>query len=156
MISNATCIICLSRLNKLELLEKVYGKILIPPAVKEEICFQEKTGFLQIESALSKKWLIVEKPKTVKNFGLHDGENETICLSLEKKQPVILDDKAAILIAKSLGIETERTTTTIFRAIAKKIITKIEGIETLNKLIENGYYIAPAEYSKLLTKLSEK
>ncbi len=155
MISNSTPIICLSKLNRLDLLNKVYGKITIPPSVKREVLIKGKPGYYQIQNALEKKWLLVEKPRSKKGFGLHEGENQAINLALEKKQPLLLDDYAATVTAKALGIKTERTTTVIFRALSKKTISKEQAITMLNKLVENGYYIAPPEYTALLTKLSQ-
>lgn len=155
MISNSTPIICLSKLNRLDLLNKVYGKITIPQSVEREILIKEKPGYYQIQNALKKKWLLVEKPRSKKDFGLHEGENQAINLALEKRQTLLLDDYAATMTAKALGIKTERTTTAIFKALSKKIISKKQTITLLNKLIENGYYIAPPEYTALLTKLSQ-
>ena len=153
MISNATCIIYLSRLNQLELLRRLYKIVVITPLVKDEILIADKPGYNQINDAIGKGLLIIEKPKNIKDFGLDAGENEAINLALEKRAGIILDDYAARVIAKSLGLETIRTTTLLFNALFKKIISKKQAISLLNQMIDSGYYIAPAEYAALLTKL---
>ena len=155
MIADSSCIICLSKINKLDLLKEVHGKIFVSGVVKEECLIQGKPGFHAISEAIEKKWIVVCKPKLNTDYALHKGENEAINLALEKKQAIILDDFAAKTMAESLGLKTERTTTVLFKAIEKKIISKKEGISLFNKLIENGYYISPEIYAIILSKLTE-
>ena len=153
MISNSTPIICLSKLNRIELLNNVYGKVIVPPAVRREVLVRGKPGYHQIQDAMRKGWLLVERPKSEKNFGLHSGENQAISLALEKGQALLVDDYAANVLANSLGIRTERTTTVLFRALSKGIITKEETLSLLNRLVEDGYYITPGALSKLITRI---
>ena len=102
---------------------------------------------------MNRKWLVVEKPRSKKDFGLHKGENQAINLALEKGQALLVDDYAATVVAKALGIKTERTTTVIFRALSKKVISRKQAIGLLNELVESGYYIAPPELATLITSL---
>ncbi|MBI3050964.1 DUF3368 domain-containing protein [Candidatus Woesearchaeota archaeon] len=45
--------------------------------------------------------------------------------------------------------------TVFFMAAARKLITRPEAEKTLNALVDAGYYISPAEYALLLSKLKK-
>ena len=153
MISNATALICLSKINKLDLLKKLYSIIIIPSAVKKEVVIGGRDGYLSIYNAIKGGWIKVADPRKNLNLGLGEGENQAINLSIEKKDSIILDDTFAIKAAKAFNIPYIRTTTVIFLAVKNKIITKPETLNTLNHLIDVGYYISTKEYAVLISKL---
>ena len=153
MISNATALICLSKINKLDLLKKVYSLILIPSTVKAEVLIEGKEGYSSINNAIKTGWIKVIDPKKSIDLGLGAGESQAISLAIERKDSIILDDAFAIKAAKAFNIPVVRTTTVIFTAYRKKIITKAQVLEMLNKLIENGYYISTRDYAVLMSKL---
>ena len=153
MISNAVAIICLSKIKKLDLLKKVFGRVIIPNSVKEEVLVVGKGGYGAIKDALSEGWIIAIEPKEKTDYNLGYGENDAINLAVEKKVSIILDDAYAIKVAKALNINILRTTTIAFMAVKKKIISKNEAINILNGLVQIGYFISPKEYTVLLDKL---
>lgn len=153
MISNATALICLSKINKLDLLKNNYTTILIPSAVKKEVLLKGKEGYSSIYNAIKGSWIKVINPKKNISLGLGAGENQAINLAREKKDSIILDDAFAIKAAKAFDIPVIRTTTVIFTASRNKIITKAQALDTLNQLIENGYYISTRDYAVLMSKL---
>ncbi|MBI2654763.1 hypothetical protein HYX02_08230 [Candidatus Woesearchaeota archaeon] len=80
------------------------------------------------------------------------GEEQAISLAIERKDTLILDDAAAIKAAKALNVSHIRTTTIIFTALKKGILTKKQALSILNQLIENGYYIPTKDYAALISK----
>ena len=112
-----------------------------------------KGGYHSISNALNKGWIKVVDPKKSIDLGLGAGENATINLARERKDSIILDDAYAIKAARTFNINIIRTTSIIFMAVKKKLITKDEAITIINSLIGIGYYISPKEYSVILTKL---
>ncbi len=152
MISNSTALICLSKINKIYLLKKVYSGILIPSAVKK-VLIEGKEGYSNINDAIKNGWIKVVDPKKSLNLGLSNGENDAISLAKERKDSIILDDAFAIKVAKAFNIPIVRTTTVIFTALHKKFITKAQAFATLNSLIESGYYISTKDYSVLISRL---
>ena len=155
MIADSTCIICLSKINRLELLKDVFNFISIPRAVKREVLVEGKDGILGIQNAFDAGWLKVVDAKKIVDFGLGAGENEAISLARERNDTLILDDAHALKVAEALHFNTIRTTSVIFIAVKKKIIDRKEAIILLNELIETGYYLSPGAYAVLLTKLKE-
>lgn len=155
MISNATPLILLSRINQLELLKKTFSRIFIPPAVKEEVLVEGKPGTKRIQEALKDGWLIVQKPKQAGIIGLGKGEEEAIALAKEKKGRLLIDDRGGIKAAQFYGVETIRSTTVFFIAAKKKIIKPEQITVLLNELIQEGYYIKPEEYAFLISQLQK-
>jgi len=154
MISNATPLICLAKINKLVLLKKLFRSIIIPESVKDEILIDDKPGYFAINEAIKEKWIKIVNPKNDPDLGLGKGENSAINLAKERKDKLIIDDAFAIKVAKAFNIDVIRTTTIIFKAIEKDIISKKQAISLINKLIEIGYYISPRYYSIILEKVS--
>jgi len=155
LISNATPIICLSKINQLTLLKKLFKVVIIPSSVKKEILVEGKEGYSVILSALKEGWIKVVNPKSRVEHGIGAGENAAINLARERKDTIILDDAFAIKVAKAFNIPFIRTTTLLFMALSRRIISKDDAVRLLNKLVEIGYYISPREYSVLLTRLKQ-
>ncbi len=153
MISNTSPIIFLAKINSLYLLKELYGKVKITSKIKDELLVGGKPDSKAINIAIQDRIIIIKDPNVVLPLGLGDGENSAISLASELKEGLIIDDAHAIKAAAQLRINTLRTTTVIFTAVKKKIITRIESIKLVNKLIEEGYYIAPKYYKDILDKL---
>jgi len=154
MISNSSPLIFFSKINQLSLLKKLFGFIFISNNVKDEIVFGNKSDTIEILNSIREGWIkIIEIKKNIP-LGIKGGESSAINLAIERKDKLIVDDALATKITKSFNIETIRTTTVIFMAVKKKLITKKQAISLIDKLIEVGYYISPIYYAKILEKLT--
>ena len=91
-VSDASPLIALSAIGRLELLPTLFGAITVPPAVLAEIA-----------PSISDRpdWFVVQplahpEPARIKSSGLGRGEREALSLSLElHAERVILDDRPA-------------------------------------------------------------
>ena len=153
MIADSTVLICLGRIEMLELLKKLYKKIIIPPSVEKEVLIEGKEGYKSIHHAIKNGWIEVMHPNKTIGLGLGKGEEQAISLAVERKDKLILDDAFAIKAAKALNANYLRTTTIIFTALKKRILIKKQALSIFNQLIENGYYIFTKDYSILISKL---
>ncbi|OGJ19009.1 hypothetical protein A3K73_07705 [Candidatus Pacearchaeota archaeon RBG_13_36_9] len=150
MISNSTPLICLAKLNQLELLKKLFNKITIPDFVKEEVVVAGKPGYEVINKAIKEGWIKIENPKENLELGLGKGENAAINLAKEKRDKILINDAFAIKAVKSLNIEYLRTTSIILLSLKRGIINKKQAKDSIQKLVEDGYYISPGIFSELL------
>jgi predicted nucleic acid-binding protein len=137
VVSDTTAITHLAKIGALNLLQKLYGEILIPEAVSSELAQVKliQPGALQV---LNSNWIqIVEiKNKTIVNKltkHLDLGESEAIALSIELNADILIIDEVA------------------GRAVAKKLVHSIIGmvgvlIEAKNK----GYVPAIKPYLEKL------
>lgn len=155
MISNATPVIFLSKLGRLSLLQQLFKQVIIPGAVRDEVLLEGKPGYWPVKEALEQGWIKVQDPHQLLDLNLGRGETAAISLAKEQNDLLLLDDAYAIKAAKMYGLETVRTTTILIWAGRKKILTSGELIRLINKLMEEGYYIKPAEYAQLLSRLQQ-
>lgn|SRR3989338_9309948 len=154
MISNTTPLICLARIHKLGLLKTLFGTIVIPKEVEEELFIDNKPGLQILKEAGTSGIIQISNPEKIIPLGLGKGETAALSLARERNDSILLDDAAAIKAAEALNISTFRTTTVLFLAVQKKLLTKKEALLLLNQIIENGYYIAPKYYAALVQKLN--
>jgi len=154
MISNATPLICLAKIGQLDLLKKLFALVTVPLAVKEEVLLQGKPEFIVLAEFFKNDWITIASPLKDVDLSLGKGETAAILLARERKDVLLIDDAYAIKTAHAFSLEIHRTTTIMFLAVQKKIITKNEAIYFIDKIIENGYYIAPQYYAMILKKLS--
>ena len=105
VVSNSSVIIALARICRLDLLEKLFGKILVPEAVWKEIAVEGKPGhekivrayFIHVEKAGNRRLV------TLLEEFVDSGEAEAIVLALERNADLLLvDDHDARDLAKKL------------------------------------------------------
>lgn len=101
VIADASVLIALGQVEQLALLEGLFGRVLVPPAVAREV----GDGIPGLPA-----WVEVRAPKGVPDEGilaanLGAGESEVLCLGLETRAAwVILDDLDARQLARTLGL----------------------------------------------------
>lgn len=109
IVSNASPLISLARIGSLGLLRKLYGKLLIPEAVWQEIVVQG-VGQPGAKEVKDSKWITVQ---AVENRSLvlaltqelDEGEAETIVLVLEQSADFLLmDERIGRETARYLGL----------------------------------------------------
>ena len=110
VIANTTPLIALANIDRLELLRELYGSIIIPQAVMDEII--REPAKQRVRRAI---WIKVESIQDVSQKDafrarLHTGEVEVMILAREQKADlVIIDDDAAKKTAKFLGLNVTGT-----------------------------------------------
>lgn len=100
VVSDTTPLISLLKINRLDLLEKLFGEVLIPEAVFNELTVDER---FQLEAKLirQKKFIAVKPVNNLESVsilkratGLDQGESEAIVLTDELKADLLLMDEA--------------------------------------------------------------
>lgn len=146
IVSNTTILIFLSKLNKLDLLERLFKVVLVPEEVKKEAVDKGKErNYIdanQIEKAINDKWIKVESVKIeplIENLNIDKGELEAISLAYQKKLRLLADQAHAREAAKLLKIEPRGTIYVLFLALSKKLINYDEYLDCLEQLIAHGF-----------------
>lgn len=140
VISDTSCFIVLSKINRLELLRELYGKIYTTSVIAEE--FGEPLP----------EWVIVEDVKEldkqrILETQIDKGESSAIALALEKKDTlVILDDYKARKLAVKLGLQITGTLGIIAKA---KLLGKITSVKPVIAEIKNTNFRISAELELL-------
>ncbi|MEB3765648.1 MAG: DUF3368 domain-containing protein [Desulfurococcales archaeon] len=156
VISNSSVIIALARICRLDLLKRLFGKVLVPETVWKEITVEGRLGSEKIMKA---GFIHVEKVRNVRLVALLEefvdtGEAEAIVLALERNAGLLLvDDRDARNLAKKLGLQVMGTLGVIALAKYKGLISKAKPI--IDKLVESGFWISRKLLEEFLRELSE-
>jgi len=133
VISNTSCLIALSNIQELDLLNKVYGSIWITPEVATE--FGELLPVWVDVVSVSDE----SKTRLIANT-LDIGEASTIALAMEHENSLlILDDGKARHFAKGLGLTLTGTLGVVIKA--KQQGADIELVDIVAKFRQCGFRI---------------
>ncbi len=162
VVSNASPLIGLSLINKLYLLKELWGEIIIPNAVYEEVVIkgEGKPGALLVKNAVKEGWIkVIEiKEKNLSKFLmsiLDYGEAEAIILAQEiKADLIILDNREPRLFAHQIGLKVIGTVGVILKAYDRQIIK--DSLEEIHKLRNYGFYIGDSLLDRIRSFLENK
>jgi len=141
VISNTSCLIVLSNINRLDILNEIYGTIFITPEVKDEFG-EELPGWIKVEEVKDNS-----KTKLIANI-LDMGEASTIALALEREDSlVILDDGKARRFAAGINLKITGTLGVIINA--KKVGLSINVHKIIADMKQCGFRI-PNDIEKIL------
>ncbi len=114
VISNSSPVIHLAKINKLNLLEKLYTRVIVPEKVYLE-CTETTQYHQEIQLISNSTWMTTLHIKDIRLFNLlyteiDAGEAEALVLALEiDADLVLLDDMEARIKARSLGLNVTGT-----------------------------------------------
>ncbi len=135
IISDASCLVLLGKIDALSLLREVYGTIITTQLIAAEVRFS-LPDWIEIRST--------ESDEMTNRLALRvdRGEASAIALALEfPKSTVILDDLKARKLARELGLDITGTVGVILRAkesgIIPAILPFIQAIRTTNFRLSN-------------------
>ncbi|MBO4534292.1 MAG: DUF3368 domain-containing protein [Treponema sp.] len=157
IVSDTTPLMTLLKCDHLDLLKKMYGSVLIPSAVYNELTdnphYEQEAkiikdcDFLEVKEITNK-----ERIRTLQNStGLDLGETEALVLAeITNADLLLMDEVMGRMIAKEMGF-------TIAGAIGILIAAKTEGFLsadeikiTVSKLRSSGQHIGESLLKKLL------
>lgn len=151
---DASPLIYLTRIGHLEALEG-YDEVLVPSRVMDEINRGLEGGHteaLEVRRLVERGRIKVRRIKSPRGeWNLDPGEAAVLALALrEKVDEVIVDDKAAIGVAKFLGLRPVSVPFLLLRERRLGGLTQESYAELLNRLLSEGYYLSSDLYVKLL------
>lgn len=154
VVADATVLIFLGKLRRLEWLHDVYETVLVPTTVHEEVVEQGKElgapDAVRVESAIDDGWIDVQAIDThedVERYDLDAGEAAVLSLALAlDHDEVLVDEESVREVARLEGLRPRGTLFVLFTALRDGEITFDEFIELLEKLLEEGFYLDEAVY----------
>ena len=158
VIVNSTPLIAMCNIGRLDLFQKVYGRIVIPQAVFDEVTEKDDSACRQIKQRPD--WIGVEQisdnsQKQMYRAKLHDGEVEVMILAEETPTAdlVIIDDNAAKKTAKFLGLHVTGTLGVLLRAKRMGLVERIAPV--IDDLCKNGFYVDETVRARALRQAGE-
>jgi predicted nucleic acid-binding protein len=158
IISDASPLINLAWIGKIEILSKLYGEICISEAVWQEVVVQG-SGQPGSEEVKASQWI---KRQEVGNktlvqslmLELDAGEAEAIALALETNADLLLmDERLGRETAMFMGLRVVGLVGVLIEAKRKGIITEIKT--SLDQLRKAGFYLHPTLYMRILMDQGE-
>jgi predicted nucleic acid-binding protein len=155
IVANTTPIISLASIGRLDILEKLFGNVMIPEAVYQEIKAKPGYGYEQVDGAFIEVRTI--QGLLYKDFlltQLDSGEAETIILAKEVNADfVIIDENLGYRIANNAGLTAVRTLSLLLKAKEKGHIEQVKPL--LDEMITKGRWYSSAVYRAFLEKAGE-
>ena len=154
IVSNASPLIVLLKINKLSILRELFEKIVVPKAVYEEITTKEHERLIlgRLEWIEARSVRNTEMTAFLEKL-INRGEAEAIVLAKELNVTLLIDDAKARKYAKLLNIEVIGTLGLL------KIAKKSGLVQSVRKVIEDmlaeGYYIEDRLVRKILKDIGE-
>jgi len=169
VVSNASPLIFSAKIGILDLLQKLYGKLYVPPMVDRET---RETGRKErapdaiiVDKAVESGWITVkelsgwakkEVGALLRTPGLHKGECEAIALARQIGADLLLiDERVGSGAAKAWGLEVIGILGAIIEAMAKGFVTFDEVKAYFDRLIDVEFGLSSKDYKRAL-EMAEK
>jgi predicted nucleic acid-binding protein len=149
VVTNSGPLIALARIGRLELLHALFGKLCVPPAVREEVVASGhgRPGAKEIGAA---DWVetVHVRDRTAVQL-LHDrlamGESQALVLAIEMKADLLLMDEArGRRIAEARGLNVSGTIGVLVAAKRRRLIPAVTPV--LDQLLAAGFRMSEDLY----------
>lgn len=158
VLSDASPLIALSRVQGIDWLQRLFGAVRIPPEVWAEVLpGHDFPGETALEDAVASGWLRVTEPvpRTPELPDLDEGEAACIRFALAHEGPVLLlmDERAGRAVASEYGLRVAGTAAIIGMAKQRGLVPSARDI--FAKLHAAEFRIAPHVITTVLNRVGE-
>lgn len=153
IVSNASPLIHLGRLGRLDLLRGAFGRVIIPQSVFAEVVSEGERinapDAAAVAQAIAEGWIEVRPVRSLfpKRWrGLHRGEREAISLAKELQCALLIDDSHGRLLAKLEGVEGRGTLYVLLSALRDGRVDLDGYLHLLDGLVRSGFRMTESLY----------
>ncbi len=157
-VTNASPLIFLAKLDRLELLQTAASEVLVPPAVLEEVLARPDEASDQVRNA-SRSWLRRKapgKPEEVELLKIEIGPGEAQAITLAREvraDRIVLDDLDARRKARILGLKPVGT---LGLLLAARLRGELPSVKTeIEKLLRFGFRVSDSLVEAILKEAGE-
>ena len=148
VIADTSCFIILSNINRLDILQLVYGEIITTSTILDEFGTALPDWVKIISPTDLQKQVILE-------LQVDKGEASAIALALElDNSTIVLDDLEARVLAKKLGITVTGTLGILAKAKLNGFISSVKPL--LEKIKQTNFRITAALEASVLKEAGEQ
>jgi predicted nucleic acid-binding protein len=135
VVADSSPLIVLVNIGRVDVLPRLFGEVVIPPAVASEIAAPSRPQGVRDFAAARPGWLRVERPSTVEAIpDLHPGESEALSLARELHADLLLvDERRAYREAVARKINAVGTVRVLERAAAEGLLDLRDAFERLKR-----------------------
>ena len=128
LIADSSALIALAVVDKLDVLEKLFGEVYVPRAVYNEVSHKSKGESEKLANYCKNKVLDIASDVNL-NITLGIGESEAIILYKEKNaQYLLCDDKKAKKFARNFGVNVIGSLGVLLKAKEVKLILELKPL----------------------------
>jgi hypothetical protein len=145
VVSNTGPLIALAKADQLSLLERLFGQVLIPPAVHRELLAKSGREAARLDDALTCFIEVSQAPQLtpevkVATLRLGPGERQAIALAYEGKALLVIDDRLGRAAARRLGLAITGLAGVLIRAKEAGLIAAVRPL--LEEIRQRGYWLS--------------
>ena len=144
VIVNSTPLIALAKSGQLDLLKRLYGRIVIPEAVYREVT--EKNDVVSQRIGEAEEWIEIRRvdpnvDRRMYRAKLHEGEVEVMLLAQDMRADVVvIDDDAARKTAEYLGLPLTGTLGVLIKAKKRGLLEAVMPVVSVME--QQGIYFS--------------
>ncbi|NES71201.1 MAG: DUF3368 domain-containing protein [Okeania sp. SIO2D1] len=158
IVSDTTPISELAKVEYLDLLPQLFGKVVIPQGVFNELQIGQHPAAFIVQNLAWLEVVTVDNQQVVeelqKSFNLHLGESEAIALAEEiGASQLLIDEKAARKVAKARKLPIIGTMGILLLAKRRGLLDSVKDV--LNEMQVKGTRISVSLYEQVLTLAGE-
>ncbi len=153
LIADSSALVTLSIVDKLDILEQLFGEVYVPRAVYEEVSQENKAESYKLKNYCKDKVLDIQS-RTNFNISLGQGESEAIVLYSEQNADFLLyDDKKAKKFAQNFGLKVIGSLGILLKAKESGLINEISP---LIELLKNSRIFIDDRTFELVLKMASE
>ncbi len=154
VVADSSPLIYLSRLGLLEVLAVMFGDVVVPQVVWNEVVLRRPDA-PGVEALRSASWLRVDvTPRAQVDLGLDAGETAAILLAEALNADLLLiDERAGRLVAQARGLDVRGTLGVLVQARQMGTISELRPV--LDALMTEGFRLAPSLVEEALRRVGE-
>ena len=156
VVSDTTPLNYLILIGEVELLPKLFGDVIVPPAVIRELLHPKAPHTVQAWAALPPSWIRLQAPMAIhpSTVLLDPGETEAISLAAEIKADLILiDERRATRVAQQAGLVVVRTVALLETAADRGLI---DLANTFKKLAATSFRVPNEQVAAALVRDAQR
>jgi len=161
LVFDATPLIYLAKSELIEKLEAIDQEKVIPEKVYEEVVKEgmeiNEPDAERIEKAVQEDIFSVEncKSEVLENERFSEADIQVLTLAEKKDATAVMDEEYSRNIAEVKGIETRGTAYIILKLLKENEISEDRARETVDKMIDEGWYCSTDLYKEIIKKIDE-
>lgn len=161
IVADASPLIHLSKIGRLELLKKLYGTVLVPKGVWDEVVAQAdgRPGASEVQSGLGEGWIKIVRasaPKVLEAEGAFGADAEVIALAEKRQASLLLNDRAVAAIARTHGVRVVWLTQSLVEAVEREVLSAEESRLILRELVRTGLRVRSEVLAEIFHLLGER
>lgn len=160
VVSDASPLTSLAAIGHVDLLRRLYGRVLIPPAVQQELAaaMPGVPGFLDLPIH---SWIEVVPVSgrallASVEMELDLGEAEAIVVAVEQRADLLLiDERRGRLVASRLGVKVIGVLGVLVNAKRRGFIPAVKPLLD-DLIVRAGFWISQSLYARVLAEIGEQ